>query len=131
MGTSGIRQPQQVLALGFGGVLVSVGVLGFVPELVTEAGLFVGIFGVNAVHNIVHIATGALGVFFGIHVGGGAMFNRLGGLIYVLVALVGTVSLALGFDLFVNLNWADNLLHLGLGVLMTGVGFSVGRTWPA
>lgn len=131
IGTGGIHQPQQVFALAFGSALVGVGVLGFVPEFVSDGGLFVGVFGVNALHNLVHLATGGVGIVLGLHAGGGAMFNRLGGIGYVLVAVVGIVALALGFDLFINLNWADNALHLALGVIVTGVGFSVGRTWPA
>lgn len=127
MGMAGIRGPQQVLALLFGAVLAAVGAVGFVPELVSEGNLL-GIFGVNPLHNVVHLATGALGLYLGLHAGGGTMFNRLGGVGYLLVAVVGTVALALGFDLFINLNWADNALHLALGVVVTGVGFSVGRT---
>jgi hypothetical protein len=44
----------------FGAVLVLVGILGFVPGITTDDGHLLGIFHVNAIHNIIHLASGAV-----------------------------------------------------------------------
>lgn len=124
-----LRDPQQVFALLFGAILVVVGVLGFVPDVVTD-GLLLGIFGVNALHNVVHILTGLLGLVLGYYAGGASLFNKVGGVLYLVLFLVGAVAVALGSGLFLNLNWADNLLHLGLAILVGVVGFGIGERHP-
>ena len=51
------------LAWAFGIVLTAVGILGFVPGLTSADGLLLGIFQVDAVHNIIHIVTGLVGIY--------------------------------------------------------------------
>lgn len=124
-----LRDPQQVFALLFGAILVVVGVLGFAPQAVTD-GLLLGIFGVNPLHNVVHILTGLLGLVLGYYAGGASLFNKVGGVLYLVLFLVGAIAVALGSGLFLNLNWADNLLHLGLAILVGAVGFGIGERHP-
>lgn len=124
-----LRDPQKALALLFGAVLVLVGLLGFHPGLVTDGALF-GIFGINALHNAVHILTGLLGLVLGAYAGGASLFNKVGGVLYVLLFVVGAIAVALGSGLLLNLNWADNLLHLVLGIVVGAVGFVVGEKHP-
>lgn len=126
---STLHDPQQLLALLFGLILVVVGVLGFVPQVVT-GGLLFGIFGINTLHNAVHVLTGLLGLVLGYYAGGASLFNKVGGVLYLLVFALGTVALALGSELYLNLNWADNVLHLTLGLLVGAVGFGVGEGHP-
>jgi hypothetical protein len=126
---STLRDPQKVFALLFGVVLVVVGILGFVPQVVSD-GLLLGIFGINALHNVVHVLTGLLALVLGYYAGGASLFNKVGGVLYLGVFLVGTIALALGSGLYLNLNWADNLLHLALALLVGAVGFGVGERHP-
>lgn len=123
------KDPQKLFALLFGAVLVVVGVLGFVPRLVTDGNLF-GLFGINALHNVVHILTGLLGLVLGSYIGGASLFNKVGGVIYLLLFIIGVVAVALGSDLYLNLNWADNVLHLALGLVVGAVGFWLGESHP-
>jgi hypothetical protein len=127
---STLHDPQKVFALLFGLVLVVVGILGFVPQVVSDGGLLLGIFGINALHNVVHVLTGLLGLVLGYYAGGASLFNKVGGVLYLVIFLVGTIALALGSELYLNLNWADNLLHLALALLVGAVGFSVGERHP-
>jgi len=127
---STLRDPQKLFALLFGLVLVVVGVLGFVPQVVSGDGLLLGFFGINALHNAVHILTGLLGLVLGYYAGGASLFNKVGGVLYLAVFLVGTIALALGSELYLNLNWADNVLHLALGLLVGAVGFGIGDARP-
>lgn len=126
---SRLRDPQKWFALLFGTILVVVGVLGFVPRFVSDGALF-GVFGINPLHNVVHIATGLLGLVLGRYAGGASLFNKVGGVLYLLVFLVGAVAVALGSGLYLNLNWADNALHLGLALLVGAVGFLLGERHP-
>ena len=62
------RSPAQVYALVIGGTLVLAGILGFFYNASfgtgdgTERDAVLGILDVNGWHNVVHIATGALGM---------------------------------------------------------------------
>jgi hypothetical protein len=51
-------RPQVLTALVVGGALTLVGVLGFL--LVPDEGLLFGLFGVNTLHNALHLLTGLL-----------------------------------------------------------------------
>lgn len=124
-----LRDPQKLFALLFGLVLVVVGILGFVPQVVSDGKLF-GIFGINAAHNLVHVLTGLLGLVLGMYAGGASLFNKVGGVLYLLVFVVGVIAVALGSGLYLNLNWADNLLHLALALVVGTVGFAVGEGHP-
>lgn len=114
----------QKLAWIVGVVLVVVGVLGFVPG-VTNGGLLLGIFEVDALHNIVHILTGVLAI--GAAMGTGAylgLFYKVFGVVYALVAVAG---LALGspvLGLF-NANMADHILHIALAAVFLYAGFGM------
>jgi len=79
------------IGLLFGVIFVAVGILGFVPGITRNEHLL-GIFHVNAAHNVVHILTGLFALmtgFTGEHAA--TMFFRLFGVIYGLVAALGFV----------------------------------------
>src|SRR5262245_60423263 len=101
-------------AKGFGAFLLLVGILGFVPPLVTKDGLLLGTFFINPAHNLIHILTGVAALAAGYY-GNGAyarLYALVFGLVYAVVSLVGYTQL-----LFVNgqllgfipINTADNL----------------------
>jgi Domain of unknown function (DUF4383) len=106
----------RTVAAVFGVVYVLVGVLGFV--LATP--LF-GLFEVNPVHNIVHIALGAILLYGTTATTAAIQTTRLVGAILVIVGILGFVS-ADGFGIL-PLGGNDIWLHLGSGVILLAVGF--------
>ena len=120
------RDPQQPLAQGVRAV----------PTLGGAAGFFTGgtlsIFGINALHNavhlvsVVHLVSGVLGLAAGFYAGGrwARYYNQRFGVIYLLVTALGFVAPALTASQLA-INSADNVLHLALGIVLAGVGFGV------
>lgn len=123
---SRLKDPQQVLAILFGVVLVALGVLDLAGIFVTGDELF-GIFEISIGFSIVHVATGLLALVLGLFAGAGALFNKLGGVIYLVVFIVGVVAILAGSTL---INWWINWLHLGLAILVGAVGFGIGGRRP-
>ena len=135
------RSPAQLYALIFGVVLVAAGIIGFFYSSAFgspgEVDAVLGILDVNAWHNIVHIATGALGL---LAYSGGYEYARKYayglGAVYIVVAvwgfIIGSHESILGF---IPVNTEDNFLHLILGVLGVGAAFATPvegtRTAPA
>ncbi|MEI8062162.1 MAG: DUF4383 domain-containing protein [bacterium] len=103
----------------FGGIMLVVGILGFVPG-VTSGGHLLGIFEVDTVHNVIHILTGILGLAFANTSPKG--FFKAFGIVYLIVTIVGFVqgNTVLGL---IGVNLADNLLHLVISVVALAVGF--------
>ena len=121
------RTPAQWYCLLTGLTLLLAGVLGFIADSSFDTGSnvqgdsFLG-FEVNAIHNLVHVASGLvlLGAFAK---RAAAKAVALGfGLVYGAVAVVGLVD---GSDVLglIPVNAADNLLHIALAALgvLTGV----------
>jgi len=127
--------PARLYALTVGAVLTVAGIIGFFYDASFDVGdslqrdAVFGILDVNAWHNIVHIATGVLGL---LAAGYAARTYALGlGLVYVVVAFLGFIDFATG-DVndtilqFIPVNTEDNFLHLALGVL----GLAAGAATP-
>ena len=122
--TTAGRTPAQLYALVFGATLVVAGVIGFFYSAdFGSPGEVDGVFGildVNGWHNVVHIATGALGL---LSMGySAARSYALGlGAVYVVVAIwgfiVGDGGQILGI---VPVNTEDNVLHLLIGIAGLG-----------
>ena len=111
------------LGMLFGIVFLAVGILGFVPG-VTKDEMLLGIFMVNTVHSVVHIASGV--VFLLASMAGGAaasLWFKIFGLIYAVVAVMGfVVGNGMIFGLISN-NTNDTWLHVVLAVAMLAIGF--------
>lgn len=128
-----LRDPQRPLALLFGAVLVVLGVVDYglgVADLggsLMTGDRLLGVFEISPTLNVVHVLTGLLGLFLGRYHGAASLFNKLGGVIYLVVFLVG--SLATLADVG-GVNWATNGLHLLLAVVVGAVGFGVGASRP-
>lgn len=114
----------QKLAWIFGIVTLAVGVLGFVPGITTAEGLLLGIFQVDAMHNIVHVLTGivAIGAAMGSGMYARLYFKVFGG-VYALVAVLGFVMA--GNVLGMMMNMPDHLLHVAIAAFALYVGFAM------
>src|SRR5690242_16853272 len=104
-------------AVLFGIVFLLVGILGFVPG-VTNDQMLLGIFHVNAAHNVVHLVSGAVALWAGMATASCArMFFRVFGIVYALVALLGFfVGNGMLLGLISN-NMADTWLHVIIAVV--------------
>jgi uncharacterized protein DUF4383 len=121
------ESPARLYALVVGAVLFIAGIVGFFysasfgsPGEVDDV---FGILDVNAWHNIVHIVTGALGLFAWRYA---ALEYALGlGLVYVVVAIwgfiIGDGESILGF---IPINTEDNVLHLLIGLAGLAAGWA-------
>jgi len=118
------RSPAQVYAFVIGGALVIAGIVGFfysasfgAPGKVHDV---FGVLGVNAWHNLVHIATGAIGLL-SLGYAAARTYSLALGVVYVAIAvwgfIIGDGHSILGF---IPVNTEDNLLHVIIGV--TGLG---------
>ena len=116
-------------AIIFGIVFLLVGVLGFVPGIITTGQMLLGIFHVNAVHNIVHLLSGAVALITGLTSTAAArMYFRVFGIIYALVAILGFFTgdgLLLGL---ISNNMADTWLHVLIALVALALGFVVQDT---
>lgn len=131
------RSSGQVAAMVVAALFLVVGILGFVPGVTTNydsltfaghhsGALLLGVFAVSVLHNIVHLLFGVAGFVLARTAGGARGYLIGGGVVYAVLWLYG---LLIGHDSaanFVPLNTADNWLHLGLAVLMIGLGLVLG-----
>lgn len=112
-------------ALLFGVVFLVVGVLGFVPAAAPNQ-MLLGVFHVNAAHNLVHLLSGVLAVWAGWSSSAYArLYFRLFGLVYALVAVLGFFA-ANGMVLgMISNNMADTALHALIALVALALGFLV------
>jgi hypothetical protein len=116
-------------ALVFGIVFLLVGLLGFfttggmsMEADPATAPRLLGLFPINALHNAVHAGFGAWGLFAARSWYGSRNYLRIGGVVYLVLAVLGLVSPS-GFGL-VPIGGNDIWLHGVLGAAMAGIGFS-------
>ena len=129
------RSPARVYALVIGGTLVLAGILGFFYNASfgtgdgTERDAVLGILDVNGWHNVVHIATGALGLAVARSYGGARGYAIGLGAVYLLVAGLGFIA-GNGDEIFnlIPVNTEDNLLHVLLGIAGLGAGLATPAT---
>lgn len=114
------KELHRLVSVAIGGAVTIVGILGFF------AGESILGFGINIWHNLVHIITGGLGVFASQYAEGKHAFryNRFMGLTYIAIGAAGFIFPDLVLNLL-RINFADNILHILLGVILAGVGFAV------
>jgi len=108
----------------FGIVFLAVGILGFVPGI-TKDDMLLGIFMVNKVHSIVHIASGVVFLLASMAGAGAAsLWFKIFGLVYAVVAVLGFMNpngMLLGM---ISNNPADTWLHVVLAAAMLLIGFA-------
>lgn len=107
----------------FGIVLTLVGILGFFVTAEQNMVRELIAFDVNLTHNLVHLATGVLGLVAGFAILTLARsYALILGVVYTALGIWGLVA-GQPFDplgLFGNINQADNILHLAIGVVGLG-----------
>jgi hypothetical protein len=115
------RTPAQWYCLLAGLSLLLAGVFGFVSDSSFDTGdgvqgdLFLG-FEVNAVHNLIHVASGLVLLAASPKRAPARAIALAFGLVYGLVAIIGLID---GEDVLglIPINSADNLLHIALAAL--------------
>ncbi len=125
----------RAFALVAGLIYLVVGILGFVPGLVTPPhagvdlavdagyGRLLGIFPINVLHNIVHLAIGVWGLVGYRSHGGAVTFARGLTILYALLAIMGLIpGLNTMFGL-VPIYGNDVWLHAGTALLAAYFGF--------
>lgn len=118
------------LSILFGVVFLAVGVLGFVPGITTDDNLLLGIFQVSALHNAIHILSGIAAIVAAKSEDYAQLYFRIFGAVYAVVAIVGIVQSDTVLGL-IDVNLADNLLHVVLAVAILGIGFGIPKLGTA
>lgn len=123
----------QKFARIFGAVYVLVGILGFIPAVggsTSQTGNdLLGIFGINLLHNVVHLAVGAAFLVGSSSDSAARGISIAIGIVYLLVAVLGFMRLEFMVDLLA-INTADNILHIATAVFALYFGLA-GRGAPA
>ena len=113
------------VCIAFGSVFVLVGLLGFTPNPLVSSS---GIFEVNAMHNLVHLLTGAAFLFGGLVLHGKEDITlKTVTAAYFGVAILGFLTSGNTLLGIVHINEADRWLHLGLAVGMLAATVAVPR----
>lgn len=100
-----------------GAVFILIGLLGFVNDPI------LGIFEVNPMHNIVHLVSGILAVVFaGKPEAQARKFALILGIVYALVTILGFIQGEGDLLGLVEINNADNYLHVLLTVVLLAIG---------
>jgi hypothetical protein len=129
------RSPAQLYALVFGLTLVAAGILGFFYSSAFgepgEVEAVLGILDVNGWHNVVHIATGLIGLAVFASYGNARVYALGLGAVYVAIAIAGFIA-GDGSNLLsiIPVNTEDNVLHALIGVAGLGAGLATPAVQP-
>ena len=123
----------RIVALVLGIVFTLVGILGFFTTSTMAPNYILG-FGVDVVHNIIHLVIGLAGIAAAFS-GWSRRYNQVFGIIYLILGVAGLIpGLYFGMTGDMRLlgltfvNGADNVLHLVVGIVQIAVGFFVRDT---
>jgi hypothetical protein len=125
------RSPAQVYALVIGLTLVVAGIAGFFYSASFSTGdgiprdAVLGILDVNGWHNIVHIASGAVGLLVVGSYRGARAYALALGVVYLVVTLLGFIA-GDGEEILklIPVNTEDNFLHLLIGIAGIAAGLA-------
>jgi hypothetical protein len=120
-GAGTARPWPQLLALVFGAVYLLVGIVGF---FITGFDDFAGnsqhemllFFMINPLHNIVHIVIGVAGLLLARTLAGARTYGWLLAVGYAAAFVYGLIAVGESWD-FLNINAADNVLHLATALV--------------
>jgi len=108
-----------------GGVFVAVGILGFIPQLVTN-GMLLGLFPINAVHNAVHILLGLWGILAAKNAAGAVTYFKGIAVIYALLTVLGLIPATNTLFGLAPIHGNDVWLHAVLALVAAYFGFGPG-----
>lgn len=117
--------PNRLLGLVFGAVYIVVGLLAFTVTsgfgfFATSGGLLLGIFEVNAFHNVAHLLIGTALIVGGLVSARAAKaVNGTVGAAYLLRGIVGLFLVGTAFNVLA-LNSADHVLHFASAAVLLG-----------
>lgn len=112
----------RIMAIVFGVGFIFAGVAGFLPIFYMDDLLF-GLFQVDAMHNIVHLASGIIAIMAATQYKYSIWYFKIFGIVYGLVTIAGFVWQGdLGF-MMMHMNMADNILHTVISVIALYLGF--------
>lgn len=126
------KSPNRLLATVFGAVYLLVGLLGFtatsgVGFFATQGGLLLGIFEVNAFHNVAHLLIGAALLIAGLSsVTASRATNTTIGAAYLLLGIVGLFIVNSSLNILA-INTADNVLHFASAIVLLGIGLGADK----
>lgn len=132
------RTDIQNAGMGVGIVLVVVGILGFIPGITTQYSelrffgpdshaMFLNLFQVSMLLNIMQIAIGATGWTMSRNAMGARNFLMGFGLLYVVLGVYGLIVGVGSAANFLSLNTLDNWTFIVLGLGMVGAGWLMSR----
>lgn len=126
----------RTFALILGIAFIAVGILGFVPQVVTVPaettgptgmaghGLLFGLFPVNALHNLIHLAFGVWGVVVWRDFAASRLYARSVAVIYAVLAVLGLIPATNTLFGLVPLGGHDIWLHAVLAIASAYFGFA-------
>ncbi|MCU1518078.1 MAG: hypothetical protein JWQ75_2799 [Pseudarthrobacter sp.] len=132
------RADVQNAGMGVGILMLLVGILGFVPGVTTQYSelmflgpdshaMFLGLFQVSMLLNILQLAIGAAGLTMARTEHGARNFLLGAGALYIILSIFGlSVGVASAAN-FLSFNMADNWAHLVLGIVMIVGGWLLSR----
>ena len=134
-GTGRGKTVPEILALAFGAVYLLVGVVGFFitgfDNFFEHTDETLLVFDINPAHNVVHILIGVAGLALGRTLAGARTYGWLLTVGYGAAFIYGIFAVDKSWD-FLNLNWADNVLHIASAavgaVIVVGAGRFVGSS---
>ena len=129
------RTPLQLASLLIGATFLLVGIAGFIPGITTNYGdlgfanedgaQLIGLFGVNVVHNLAHLALGVAGVALARSERTARTYLLGGGVVYLALFVYGlAIDRSSGWNV-AALNTADNWLHVALALAMIGLALAL------
>ncbi|MDJ0351899.1 DUF4383 domain-containing protein [Pseudarthrobacter sp. PH31-O2] len=132
------RTDVQNVGMGVGTVLIVVGILGFIPGITTQysslaffgpgsTALFLGLFQVSMLLNIVQLAIGATGWAMSRNPVGSRNFLMGFGLLYIVLSVYGLIVGVGSAANFLSLNAIDAWAFMILGLAMAGAGWLMSR----
>ncbi|MGO4492494.1 DUF4383 domain-containing protein [Arthrobacter sp. 2YAF22_2] len=132
------RADVQNVGMGVGIVLAAVGVLGFIPGITSQyselrfigpdsRAMFLGLFQVSMLLNIVQLVIGATGLSMSRNDMGARNFLMGFGLLYIIFSVYGLIVGVGSAANFLAFNTMDNWTHMVLGVAMIGAGWLLSR----
>ena len=130
------QSPNRLVATIVGGIYVGLGLVGFTATAgldvaSTTGGYLFGVFGVNVLQNVLHVAIGAALLGCGLTgLRAAKTANSAVGTALLVLGLVGLFAIGTEWNALA-LNGADNVLHFGTSIVLLAVGLGADKDTPA